>query len=876
MKRSPLLVFSGWKMMPKVLAAFLLTAVLPAAAASWFTLNYFYGVSFSNAQRTLTKDLGIARSYLEERILRLLSDTRVAARENVVSLNLSLGLTAPVLDYLHSLASSRRMAVAELLDARGVRIDGLSTASAPAEYVTPERLAAAVEHNGTSFQVNLEGRQVRELALVPVADDQGAPSYFLLTGLDPASQAPGDVLDTIQQVVSGPVVFGSGAGLLGSAPGNPAWGIQAGWPTTLPAPGVLVPIADRIGSDYLFGFTGVGTDEGPGAWIGISFSLDQFHQVTNAAGMGLIIIAAVSLLLSLGAAFLFSRGLTRPLLTMARQAEAWTEGQGGKRLEVTTQDETGTLGRAFNEVLDRLDVTLESLRKTQNYLKNIFNSLSSVLVSVDENGTVQEWNVAAERFSGQVAAEVAGLKIWDLSPVFQGLAPSLHLAIVTREPQFLRRDLRVGRERLSFDLCVYPLVWNGVSGAVVRMDDITESLKKDRQLQQAQKMETVGTLTEGIAHNFNNLLTGISGSVSLLTLELTGKAPVDRDHARLQLALIEESTRRAAEIVRRLMGLSREGAGEFGPVDLTGLVRDVVRTSKMVLDPKVEVEAPGIPKGAMVTGDRSQLEQCLLNLVINASHAMTLMRPRGEHNGGTVRITLAPISDVKDFQTAHPEALHSEYWLLQVQDQGVGISSENLPKIFDPFFTTKDQDKGTGLGLAMVYASVRQHHGFIQVYSEVGKGTTFSIYLPVLVQEEAEAVTTPVRNATELYRGEGLILVVDDEIMVQTTAQMILEACGYEVITAGNGLEALAHYESRGRAIRAIILDSSMPKLSGPETLEALRKLNPEVRVLMSSGLFDGSPLAEIAPGAHVRFLPKPYSLLELSRSLSDLLGGTS
>jgi CheY-like chemotaxis protein len=162
------------------------------------------------------------------------------------------------------------------------------------------------------------------------------------------------------------------------------------------------------------------------------------------------------------------------------------------------------------------------------------------------------------------------------------------------------------------------------------------------------------------------------------------------------------------------------------------------------------------------------------------------------------------------------------------------------------------------------------------VYSEVGRGTTFRIYLPVLTEAEPTAATAPARNATEMYRGSGLILVVDDEARVQTTAQMILQACGYEVITAGNGLEALALYKDRGHEIRAIVLDSSMPKLSGPETLEALRRMNPDVRVLMSSGLFDGSPLAEIAPGAHIQFLPKPYSLLELSRGLSDLLGGSS
>jgi PAS domain S-box-containing protein len=863
MKLSKILKPSSWRLAPKLLVAFLLTAVVPALAASLFSLTYFYDASFAGAQRNLGKELGIARHFFEEGQRRLETDTRLASRENVVAVNLSLGLTAPVLDYLSTLRAERHLKVAALVDATGRWLS-----EGPA-LVSAARLDEARQKNGLSFLEDADGR-VLLLSVVPVVDEGGRVSFYLVTGTDPGSSESGGLLDTVGELASGPVVFGSALGLLGTSPGSPAWDSPVAWPRELPPEGTLLPVTAH-GSPYLFGFSRAGqTDAGP-VWIGVSFSLETFQRVTQAAEASLILIALLCVTLSCVAAVIFSRGLTRPLLMMARQASAWTEGQGGKRLDVTAQDETGVLGRAFNEVLDRLDGTLYSLRKTQNYLKNIFNSLTSVLVSIDETGTVQEWNVAAERFNGTKASEALGKKVWDLSPVFAGLGPLLDRAVTTREPQFLKKDLGRNHDKRNFDLCLYPLVWNGVSGVVIRMDDITDSLKKDRQLRQAQKMETIGTMTEGIAHNFNNLLTGITGTASLAALELDdGK--VDADQLRLRLAMIEDSTRKAAEIVRRLMGLTRGSPGEFSAMDLGAVVREVAKTGRMVLDKSVEVEVhvPEVP--ALVHGDRSQLEQCLLNLVINASHAMTFMRSRGEHGGGTVRLTLHGIAAVNDFLASHPGAIQSDYWLVRVQDNGVGISQDNLPKIFDPFFTTKDMDKGSGLGLAMVYASVRQHNGFIDVYSEVDRGTTFSLYFPVLSTAAPGAPESALRVASPLHRGHGLILVVDDEVVVQKTAQMILEACGYQVITANNGVEALELYAARGREIRALIMDSSMPKLSGAETLAGLRKLDPEVRVVMSSGLFDGNRVLESFGGAHVRFLPKPYSLAELSQVLKELL----
>lgn len=871
------LTLSGWKMTPKLLMAFLLTAVLPALATSLFSLNYFYGVSYENAQRNLTKELETARHFVTGWKQGLDADTRLAARENLVAINLSLGLTGPVLDYLDTLKNSRGLAAAELLDATGQPVERLEPnrgESGSSPLVTQAQLNEALEEGGTTAFASSGDGRILLLSLIPITDDTGSPSYFVVTALDPASDRPGGLLDGIRETVSGPVVIGSGRRVLGAAPGTPPWDANAPWPFATPPAGTFLPVTSQ-GATFVFGFAALDEQApSPSVWMGVSFSLESFQKITDSAAGGLIVIALIFVLLSFVTAVAFSRGLTRPLLMMARQASAWTEGQGGKRLEVTTQDEAGTLGRAFNEVLDRLDGTMDSLRKTQNYLKNIFNSLTSILVSVDDAGTVTEWNVAAERFSGIKAAQALGKPVSELSTVFQGLEPSLYLAFVTREPQFLRKDTGRGRDQKSYDLCLYPLVWNGVSGVVIRMDDITDSLRKDRQLQQAQKMETVGTLTEGIAHNFNNLLTGITGTVSLIELDLR-QPTIDRELLAVQIAMIESATHKAAEIVRRLMGLTKAGSGEFGLVDLVSMVKEVAKTSRMVLDNTVEIEV-SCPNSAWVNGDRSQLEQCLLNLVINASHAMTIMRPRGEPTGGTIRVVLSVITTVKDFLVAHPEALQSDYWLLQVQDTGVGIPAENLSKVFDPFFTTKEQDKGSGLGLAMVYNSIRQHNGFVDVYSELGRGTTVSLYLP-MVRDTSEVAHLPAhRDTPPVHRGEGLILVVDDEIVVQTTAQMILEACGYEVVTANNGLEALAVYQDQGRKIRGVVLDSSMPKLSGSETLAGLRKMNPEVRVIMSSGLFDGTRIEEFSLGPNVRFLAKPYSLADLSRTLFELLGGAS
>ncbi len=266
--------------------------------------------------------------------------------------------------------------------------------------------------------------------------------------------------------------------------------------------------------------------------------------------------------------------------------------------------------------------------------------------------------------------------------------------------------------------------------------------------------------------------------------------------------------------------------------------------------------------------DPTQLEQILLNLCVNANHAMTLMRPEGQPKGGILTISLARVRSDRQFCITHPEAIETDYWKLSVADTGVGIDKNNMSKIFIPFFTTKDKGAGTGLGLSMVYTIVQQHHGFTDVYSEKGMGSNFNVYLPVF---ESELACEEAKDLSSIPRGEGLILVVDDEEVMRHTAGTILGKCGYRVITAMDGEEGVRVFRERHHEIRAVLLDLVMPRKSGEQAYLEMKKIDPGLKVILTSG-FRKDERVDLALSCGINgFIQKPYSLERLAHAMYEL-----
>ena len=387
------------------------------------------------------------------------------------------------------------------------------------------------------------------------------------------------------------------------------------------------------------------------------------------------------------------------------------------------------------------------------------------------------------------------------------------------------------------------------------MRDITERKRLEQQLIQAQKMESIGTLAGGIAHDFNNLLGGILGFASLIKAKISERHPIFG-----YANTIETSATRAAELTSQLLAFARGGKYETKPVNLNKTVRETLEIINSTFDKSMEIETDLHAHLPTVEADAGQIQQILLNLCMNAYDAMD--------GGGKLTIETY-IEDITDSDAeARFEVKPGQYVVLSVDDTGVGIGKDKLQKIFEPFFTTKKEGKGTGLGLAMVYGVVKNHGGFVNVYSELCVGSTFKVYLPSSEKpewEEAPELETPMG-------ADELILVVDDEESIRLLAKEMLESCGYRVLLAENGFEAVEVYEKHRNKIEAVILDMVMPKMGGREAFLELKALNPQVKALLSTGYSqDGKAQAILDVGVK-GFLQKPYRLDALLSKVRGVL----
>jgi PAS domain S-box-containing protein len=507
------------------------------------------------------------------------------------------------------------------------------------------------------------------------------------------------------------------------------------------------------------------------------------------------------------------------------------------------------------EITERKEAE-EKLREQATLLDK---AQDAILVRTLEH-EVKYWNKSAERLYGWTAEEAVGRSV-------EGLLYNDATAFLAANEITLTKGEWIGEiEQFTKDgrALVVEGRWTlvrdeqGNPKSVLAINtDLTERKKLEEQFLRAQRMESIGTLAGGIAHDLNNVLGPI-----LMSLELLKMRFPDRESQQL-ISIISASGERGAAMVKQVLSFARGVTGERLEVQVRHLVNDIARIINETFLKHVEIRTI-IPHDLWtVIGDATQLHQVLLNLCVNARDAMP--------NGGVLTISAENVMLDAQYAGLNAEAAPGPYVSLQVEDSGTGIPSEILEKIFDPFFTTKETGKGTGLGLATTLAIVKSHGGFIRVYSEVGRGTRFKTYLPATESTgNSEAV-----RAAELPRGKGeCILIVDDEASVRQITQQTLEAFGYRVIVACDGAEALSIYAPRQAEIAAVVTDMMMPIMDGPALIQVLQRMNPKMPILAASGLVAEGQVARAARLGIKHFLPKPYTAETLLKNLKQALAG--
>jgi PAS domain S-box-containing protein len=386
--------------------------------------------------------------------------------------------------------------------------------------------------------------------------------------------------------------------------------------------------------------------------------------------------------------------------------------------------------------------------------------------------------------------------------------------------------------------------------------DITEKKKIASQFLRAQRLESIGTLASGIAHDLNNVLTPIMMALQILQMRFTD------ENSQRMLEVLRQSAERGGEMVKQVLSFTKGVEGQKIALQPTCFIKEILKVLRETLPRNITVKQSLPPDIGAIMGDATQLHQVLMNLCVNARDAMP--------DGGVLTIEAANTVIDEHYARMVPDATAGRYVMITVSDTGDGIPEHIKDKIFDPFFTTKETGKGTGLGLSTVIGIVRSMGGFINVYSEVGKGARFKIYLPLI--ETAHAAASVATQAV-LPRGHGeLILVVDDEAGIRDIAKTTLETFGYRVLTAEDGTAAVALYAAHPGEVQAVITDMMMPFLDGAATIRALRKLDPQVSIIASTGLSAGMR-TEDAETLGVRLvLPKPYTAETLLQALAVTL----
>lgn len=493
---------------------------------------------------------------------------------------------------------------------------------------------------------------------------------------------------------------------------------------------------------------------------------------------------------------------------------------------------------------------------------SLLDKAQDAIIVCDLNFKILFWNKGAERIYGWSINEVLGKPIADVLFV----ESEKQLAAIRKISETKDEWRSEAQQTSKSGAKVYvESRWTSVRNENGQPDyilvintDVTEQRKIEEQLLRAQRMESIGTLAGGIAHDLNNILSPILMSVGMLHMRSQD------DDTKRWLDVIKENSERGAALVQQVLTFARGMKGERVSVQMKHVIKDLAKVLEETLPKSISVKREIGPDLWTLSADPTQLHQVVMNLCINARDAMP--------SGGRLTISAKNVVLDENYARMNIDAEPGQYVQVTVADTGTGMTQDVMQRIFDPFFTTKEIGKGTGLGLSTVITIVKSHGGFLNVYSEPGKGTQFSIYFPAK-HDESMAEADMAVPAIPMGNGE-LVLVVDDEENIREVTRATLEKFGYRVETAADGTEGLAAFAKNGAEIRVVITDVSMPFMDGPAMIRALRKMDPAVKVIAMSGLMNPEQVTELDHMSVNANLLKPFTAENLLSTLNGVIHG--
>ena len=611
---------------------------------------------------------------------------------------------------------------------------------------------------------------------------------------------------------------------------------------------------------------------------------NALHKLNNdltSTVLFLILFGFFSILLSIVLSFILAEKLTHPIDYLITLSKNISDGNYSIKVDYSNlPGEFSHLATAYETMIKNIEKAVTSLKlESENrmnaeknisyqeiFLDNIINSLSVSLFAIDTFGKITLQNIKASQLLEKYNKTESEF-VWGQLPFLADYHKVIN-DVMTEKQEIILEKVRFKEEKnFYFDIKIFPLTSCDTSGAVILIEDISTSIKKDEQLFQMQKLETVNILAGGFAHDFNNILSIIMSSNSLMKHYLEKGELIQEKLLDLSITTYNAGVR-ASDLVKNLLSLTKKQESVFKMSDLNTITQETITMCRRTFDKIITIRFSPYPENVPVYCDATQLSQVILNLCINALHAMTFMRDEKEESGGYLTVEINHITCDQIFYSSHPNAYEKSYWVLSIKDTGIGMTKETIDKVFDPYFTTKDNGKGTGLGLSIVYNIISLHHGYIDVYSEINVGTEFKIYLPA-------SNTTKERKISEANRTKilsGTALIIDDETDITKSVGTIMSVFGFSVLTAKNGSEGIDLFKENHNTINIVILDMSMPGLSGFEVFYKLKEINPKVKILLHSGFKDVEKVEKLLADGASGFLNKPYTMDELFSKLKKIL----